>query len=111
MTPEQNCCFGLRNGKGNKKPLSYEKFGNIVLEERNFEIIRSCALYFIPQVKELGHMLLHKNFAKDYSHNSLKYLTHLLLDWRKFSLRKNNRQIILFYQRKIVILQKIYKDK
>ena len=31
-----------------KKPLSYEKFGNIVLEERNFEIIRSCALYFIP---------------------------------------------------------------
>lgn len=35
MTPEQNCCFGLRNGKGNKKPLSYEKFGNIVLEERN----------------------------------------------------------------------------
>lgn len=47
MTPEQNCCFGLRNGKGNKKPLSYEKFGNIVLEERNFEIIRSCALYFI----------------------------------------------------------------
>lgn len=46
MTPEQNCCFGLRNGKGNKKPLSYEKFGNIVLEERNFEIIRSCALYF-----------------------------------------------------------------
>jgi len=26
--------------------LSYEKFGNIVLEERNFEIIRSCALYF-----------------------------------------------------------------
>ncbi len=56
MTPEQNCCFGLRNGKGNKKPLSYEKFGNIVLEERNFEIIRSCALYFIPQVKKLGHM-------------------------------------------------------
>lgn len=56
MTPEQNCCFGLRNGKGNKKPLSYEKFGNIVLEERNFEIIRSCALYFIAQVKELGHM-------------------------------------------------------
>lgn len=56
MTPEQNCCFGLRNGKGNKKPLSYEKFGNIVLEERNFEIIRSCALYFIPYVKELGHM-------------------------------------------------------
>ena len=56
MTPEQNCCFGLRNGKGNKKPLSYEKFGNIVLEERNFEIIRSCALCFIPQVKELGHM-------------------------------------------------------
>ena len=48
MTPEQNCCFGLRNGKGNKKPLSYEKFGNIVLVERNFEIIRSCALYFIP---------------------------------------------------------------
>mgnify|MGYP006993384965 FL=1 len=46
MMPEQNCCFGLRNGKGNKKPLSYEKFGNIVLEERNFEIIRSCALYF-----------------------------------------------------------------
>ena len=56
MTPEQNCCFGLRNGKGNKKPLSYEKFGNIVLEERNFEIIRSCALYFVPSVKELGHM-------------------------------------------------------
>lgn len=28
MTPEQNCCFGLRNGKGNKKPLSYEKFRN-----------------------------------------------------------------------------------
>lgn len=53
MTPEQNCCFGLRNGKGNKKPLSYEKFGNIVLEERNFEIIRSCAHYFIPQIKEL----------------------------------------------------------
>lgn len=71
MTPEQNCCFGLRNGKGNKKPLSYEKFGNIVLEERNFEIIRSCALYF----------------------------------------SENNRQIILFYQRKVVILQKIYKDK
>lgn len=46
MTPEQNCCFGLRNEKGNKKPLSYEKFGNIVLKERNFEIIRSCALYF-----------------------------------------------------------------
>lgn len=53
MTPEQNCCFGLRNGRGNKKPLSYEKFGNIVLEERNFEIIRSCAHYFIPQVKKL----------------------------------------------------------
>ena len=47
MTPEQNCCFGLRNGKGNKKPLNYEKFGNIVLEERNFEIIRSCALYIL----------------------------------------------------------------
>ena len=28
--------------------VSYEKFGNIVSEERNFEIIRSCALYFIP---------------------------------------------------------------
>lgn len=38
MTPEQNCCFGLRNGKGNKKPLSYEKFGNIEFKERNFEI-------------------------------------------------------------------------
>lgn len=41
MTPEQNCCFGLRNGKGNKKPLSYEKFGNIVLKERiskSFEV-------------------------------------------------------------------------
>ena len=50
MTPEQNCCFGLRNGKGNKKPLSYEKFGNIVLEERNFEIIRSCALYFFLKI-------------------------------------------------------------
>lgn len=48
MTPEQNCCFGLRNGRGNRKPLSYEKFGNIVLEERNFEIIRSYAHYFIP---------------------------------------------------------------
>ena len=48
MTPEQNCCFGLRNGKGNKKPLSYEKFGNIEFKERNFEIIRSCALYFVP---------------------------------------------------------------
>ena len=45
MTPEQNCCFGLRNGKGNK-PLSYEKFGNIEFKERNFEIIRSCALCF-----------------------------------------------------------------
>ena len=53
MTPEQNCCFGLRNGKGNKKPLSYEKFGNIVLKERNFEIIRSCALYFLKITAKL----------------------------------------------------------
>lgn len=53
MTPEQNCCFGLRNGKGNKKPLSYEKFGNIVLEERNFEIIRSCALYFSENNRQI----------------------------------------------------------
>lgn len=76
---------------------------------RNHSKLRSL---FYPLGKGARtYVLLHKNFAKDYSHNSLKYLTHLLLDWRKFSLRKNNRQIILFYQRKVVILQKIYKDK
>ena len=42
MTPEQNCCFGLRNGKGNKKPLSYEKFGNIVLEELLSMVVKVC---------------------------------------------------------------------
>ena len=59
MTPEQNCCFGLRNGKGNKKPLSYEKFGNIEFKERNFEIIRSCALCFLTSL----HLLILNSFT------------------------------------------------
>lgn len=48
----------------------------------------------------MTYVLLHKNFAKDYSYNSLKYLTHLLLDWRKFSLRKITAKLFCFTNEK-----------
>ena len=40
------------------KPLSYEKFGNIEFKERNFEIIRSCALCLYPEVKQLRRIFI-----------------------------------------------------